>query len=108
LIEECLKHASPHAVSLICGDMLDFARTVSKTRNALTHMKGESDGPFNIHQASALSLPLTYKLTVLFCILEAQWLQLPLDNLPTMLANNDMARAAQRPLPTDGGGSNRL
>ena len=99
LVEECLKVAPPYAVSLLCGDAAKFSRIVAKTRNALTHLQADNDDNFDLNRASRLSLYLTYKLTVLFCILEAQWLKLPLDNLATMLANNDMAIGAQRPLP---------
>jgi hypothetical protein len=99
LIEECLKGAPPYAVSLLCGDAAKFSRIVAKTRNVLTHLQTEKDDKFDVHRASNLSFYLTFKLTVLFCVLEAQWLQLPLDNLPSMLANNSMAIGAQRPLP---------
>jgi hypothetical protein len=99
LIEECLKRAPPYAVSLLCGDVENFARIVTKTRNVLTHLQTEKNDKFDLHHASNLSFHLTFKLTVLFCVLEAQWLELPLDNLSNMLANNSMAIGAQRPLP---------
>ena len=69
----------------ICGGEIDnFTRLVADTRNALTHMQGSRR--LTLDHASRLSLYLTIKLTVLFCILEAQWLGLPLDNLEGMLA----------------------
>jgi len=98
LVIEALKHAPEYALSRICGDISEFARTVSKVRNTLTHMDPDNDGQFSVERASRLSLPLTIKLTVLFCIIEAQSLGLPLDNLKSMLDNNVMARMACRPL----------
>jgi len=68
-----------------------------KTRNVLTHMQGSKKLP--LETASYLSLFLTYKLIVLFCIHACVSAGLPLDNLGMMLGNNEMARTACRPLP---------
>jgi hypothetical protein len=100
LVAECLKAVPQLALLKICRDTDNFARTVSKVRNTLTHMDPDPEGKFSIEYASQLSLPLTIKLTALFCIIEAGSLGLPLDNLESMLANNNMARMACRPLPT--------
>jgi hypothetical protein len=68
LVAECLRTAPEQALSRISGDINSFARMVSKVRNTLTHMDPDNDGQFSIERASRLSLPLTIKLTVLFCI----------------------------------------
>jgi hypothetical protein len=86
------------ALSEICGDVEQFVSFVVKTRNVLTHMQGNKK--FSLEMASYFSLFLTYKLTALFCIHECTSLGLPLDNLAGMLANNEMARFARRPLPS--------
>ena len=99
LVEECLKVAPQYAVSKLCGDAIKFAKVVSDTRNLLTHFDFEDDEKDDLYRASRVSLYLTYKMTVLFCILEAQWLGMPLDNLPMMLENNNMAIGAKRPIP---------
>jgi len=99
LVDECLKTAPPYAVSKLCGDATKFARSVSNTRNLLTHFDFEDGRQDDLYRAFRVSLHLTYKLTVLFCILEAQWLRLPLNNLPMMLANNTMAIGATRSIP---------
>jgi len=96
MVEECLKLVPPLAVQQICGDPSKFARLVARTRNALTHL---DDEPSAIDDASRTAFWLTDKLAVLFCILEAQQLGLPLDNLASMLVNNETAMAAQRPSP---------
>ena len=85
------------AVQILCPDVDKFVAAVVKTRNVLTHMRGQKSFP--IERASNVSFFLTYKLIVLFCIYESVILGLPLDNLQTMLGNNDMARAAAHMLP---------
>jgi hypothetical protein len=85
------------ALDLICGDVSQFARTIGNVRNVLTHMEGNKK--MTIEEAGHLSLFLTYKLLVLFCIHACVVMDLPLVNLPMMLGNNRMARAASRPLP---------
>jgi hypothetical protein len=85
------------AVQTLCPDVDVFVAAVVRARNVLTHMDGNKKLP--IEKASYLSLFLTYKLIVLFCIYDCVELGLPLDNHPMMLANNHMARAASRPLP---------
>ncbi len=99
LVEECLKTAPQYAVSKLCGDATKFAKVVSNTRNLLTHFDFEHDKKDNLYRAFRVSLYWTYKMTVLFFILEAQWLRIPLDNLPMMLENNTMAIGAKRPIP---------
>jgi hypothetical protein len=99
LVEECLKTGHQYAVSKLCGDATKFAKVVSDTRNLLTHFDFEEDEKDDLYRAFRVSLYLTYKMTVLFCILEAQWLRIPLDNLPMMLENNTMAIGAKRPIP---------
>jgi ApeA N-terminal domain 1 len=99
LVEECLKTGPQYAVSKLCGDATKFAKAVSNTRNLLTHFDFEDDERDDLYHAFRVSLYLTYKMTVLFCILEAQWLRMPLDNLPMMLENNRMAIGAKRPIP---------
>ncbi len=99
LVEECLKAAPQYAVSKLCGDPTKFAKVVSNARNLLTHLNFEDAEKDDLHRASRVSLYLTYKMTVLFCILEAQWLRIPLDNLAMMLENNHMAIGAKRPIP---------
>jgi hypothetical protein len=94
----CLKAAPRYAVSKLCGDATKFAKVVSDTRNLLTHFDFEEDENDDLYRAFRASLYLTYKMTVLFCILEAQWLRIPLDNLPMMLENNTMAIGAKRPI----------
>ncbi|MGB8413080.1 MAG: HEPN domain-containing protein [Candidatus Binatus sp.] len=85
------------AVQVLCSDVNDFVTALVDARNVLTHMQGRKNLP--IEKASYLSLFLTYKLIVLFCIYECAAIGLPLDNLPTMLTNNEMARAAAHGLP---------
>ncbi len=85
------------ALDKICGDVPSFVSAVAKARNALTHMQGSKKLP--LEAASYLSLFLTYKLVVLFCIHACVSAGLPLDNLGMMLGNNEMARTACRPLP---------
>jgi hypothetical protein len=85
------------ALDLICGDISEFVTTTTKVRNMLTHMEGSKK--MSIEKADRLSLFLTYKLLVLFCIHACVVMDLPLGNLPMMLGNNRMARAASRPLP---------
>src|ERR1700738_5247499 len=85
------------ALDLICGDVSEFVRTIGTVRNVLTHVEGQKK--MSIEKADRLSLRLTYKLLVLFCIHVCVVMDLPLGNLPMMLRNNRMARAASRPLP---------
>ncbi len=85
------------ALNVICGDMAKFISMVVKTRNALTHMQGSKK--LSLEMASHLSMFLTYKLIVLYCIHACVSMGLPTDNLPMMLANNALARVASRPLP---------
>jgi hypothetical protein len=99
LVEECLKAAPQYAVSKLCDDATTFAKVVSDTRNLLTHFDFEDDEKEDLYRAFRVSVYLTYKMTVLFCILEAQWLRIPLDNLPMMLESNHMAIGAKRPIP---------
>lgn len=99
LVEECLKTAPQYAVSKLCDDATKFAKAVSDNRNLLTHFDFEEDEKDDLYRAFRASLYLTYKMTVLFCVLEAQWLRIPLDNLPTMLENNRLAIGAKRPIP---------
>jgi hypothetical protein len=87
----------PLAVQALCADVDKFVMAVVNARNVLTHMQGRRNLP--IEKASYLSVFLTYKLIVLFCIYECGTLGLPLDNPPTLLANNNMARAAAHGLP---------
>lgn len=96
-IENTLKTIPQLALDHICGDRLGFTSAVVKARNVLTHMQGNKKMPIEV--ASYLSLFLTYKLIVLYCIHACVLLGLPTDNLPTMLANNSTARTACRPLP---------
>jgi ApeA N-terminal domain 1 len=97
MLREVISKIPPLAVQALCPDVDGFVTTVVKVRNVLTHMEGKKSLP--IETASYLSIFLTYKLIVLFCIYDCVVLGLPLDNLPMMLANNDTARAALRPLP---------
>ena len=85
------------ALNLICGDVSEFVRTIGNVRNVLTHMEGKKK--MSIEKADRLSLFLTYKLLVLFCIHVCVVMDLPLGNLPMMLRSNRMARVASRPLP---------
>jgi ApeA N-terminal domain 1 len=85
------------ALKAVCQDVPTFVSTVVSVRNVLTHMQGSKKMPFE--NASYLSLFLTFKLIVLFCIYACVSMGLPLDNLVMMLANNAAARAACRPLP---------
>lgn len=86
------------ALNPICGNIEDFVTTVVRVRNVLTHVQGTDKMP--MEKAGYLSLFLTYKLIALFCIHACVNMELPLDNLPMMLANNRMAHWALRPLPT--------
>jgi hypothetical protein len=97
LVREVITKIPARAVQVLCSDVDKFVTAVVNARNVLTHMQGRKNLP--IEKASYLSLFLTYKLIVLFCIYEFVSLGLPLDNLPTMLANNHMARAAAHELP---------
>jgi hypothetical protein len=85
------------ALNQVCQDVPAFVSAVVRVRNVLTHMQGIKKMPIEV--ASYLSLFLTFKLIVLFCIHACVAMGLPLDNLGMMLANNSMARAACRPLP---------
>lgn len=85
------------SIGALCQDIEGFVSAVVNVRNVLTHMEGKKN--LSIESASYLSLFLTYKLIVLFCIYDCLSLGLPLDNLQMMLGNNDIARAALRPLP---------
>ena len=85
------------SISEICGDVPRFASIVVKTRNALAHMQGGKK--FALEYAYRLSLPLSFKLAVLFAIREAQRIGMPMANLDSVLANNEEARAARQPLP---------
>jgi hypothetical protein len=85
------------ALNRICQNVPAFIPAVVSVRNVLTHMQGKKK--MSIGAASYLSLFLTYKLLVLFCIHACVAMGLPLDNLDGMLANNRMARAACRSLP---------
>jgi hypothetical protein len=84
-------------LELICGDVSEFVRAIGNVRNVLTHMEGGKK--MSIEKAHRISLFLTYKLLVLFCIHACVAMDLPLGNLPMMLRSNRMARAASRPLP---------
>jgi hypothetical protein len=97
MVRAIIGEIPPLAVQVLCPDVDGFITAVVKVRNVLTHMEGKKKLP--IENASYLSLFLTYKLIVLFCIYDCVALGLPLNNLATMLANNEMARAATRPLP---------
>ena len=88
----------PLALKQICGNVEDFVTLVVRARNVLTHMQGTDKMP--MEHAAYFSLLLTYKLIVLFCIHACVLMELPLNNLPIMLANNRMARWAGRALPT--------
>ena len=85
------------ALNQVCQDVPAFVSAVVRVRNVLTHMQGIKKMPIEV--ASYLSLFLTFKLIVLFCIHACVAMGLPLDNLGMMLANNSMARSACRPLP---------
>ena len=97
LVENTTKKVPELALNSICRDKPEFISVVVKTRNVLTHMQGNKKLPLEV--ASYLSLFLTYKLIVLYCIHACISMGLPTDNLATMLANNAMARMACRPLP---------
>jgi hypothetical protein len=97
MVREVISKIPPPAVQALCPDVDGFVTTVVKVRNVLTHMEGKKSLP--IETASYLSIFLTCKLIVLFCIYDCAVLGLPLDNLQMTLANNATARAALRPLP---------
>ena len=97
LVENSLSSMPPLALDKICGDVPAFVSNVVRARNTLTHLQGSKK--LSIESASYLSLYLTYKLIVLFCIDTCMSVGLPLDNLDAMLANNEMARTACRALP---------
>jgi hypothetical protein len=97
LVENTLSSMPPSALDKICGDIPTFVSNVVRARNTLTHLQGSKK--LSIESASYLSLYLTYKLIVLFCIDTCMAVGLPLDNLDGMLANNKMARIACRALP---------
>jgi hypothetical protein len=97
LVENTTKKIPELALNCICGDVPKFISAVVKTRNVLTHMQGDKKLPLEV--ASYLSLFLTYKLIVLYCIHACVSMGLPTDNLSLMLANNAMAHMACRPLP---------
>jgi len=96
-VENTLSSIPQVALDRICGDVPTFVSNVVRARNTLTHLQGSKKLP--IESASYLSLYLTYKLIVLFCIDTCISVGLPLDNLNVMLANNEMARTACRALP---------
>ena len=96
-VKNVIRKLPQPALDRICGDVSEFVRTVGRVRNVLTHMEGTKQMP--METAAYLSLLLTYKLLVLFCIHACVLMGLPLDNLPMMLLNNRMARWAIRPLP---------
>ena len=94
LVENTLSSIPPMALDKICGDIPTFVSSVVGARNTLTHLQGSKK--LSIEKASYLSLFLTYKLIVLFCIDTCISVGLPLDNLHGMLANNETARTACR------------
>jgi hypothetical protein len=96
-VENTIRKIPQLALNHICKDRPNFISAVVKTRNVLTHMEGNKQLPIDV--ASYLSLFLTYKLIVLYCIHACVSMGLPIDNLAVMLANNEMARTACRPLP---------
>jgi hypothetical protein len=96
-VENMIKNIPQLALDHICKDLSDFVSAVVKTRNVLTHMQGGKKLP--IERASYLSLFLTDKLIVLYCIHACISMGLPVDNLAGMLGNNAMARTACRPMP---------
>jgi hypothetical protein len=96
-VENMIKNTPQLALDHICKDPSDFVSAVVDTRNVLTHMQGKKK--LSIEVADYLSLFLTYKLIVLYCIHACTSMGLPIDNLAGMLGNNAMARAACRPMP---------
>ncbi len=99
LIAATLAHLPSPVAAAICGDQATFIKTVVAVRNVLTHMQGNRK--LSINRASYLSMFLTFKLMVLFCIYTCVELDLPLDDLQVVLANNTLASYATRPLPLD-------
>jgi hypothetical protein len=97
-VQNIIKGIPQLALDPICKDQSDFISAVVKTRNVLTHMQGVKNLPIEV--ASYMSLFLTYKLIVLYCIHACITMGLPLDNLDGMLGNNAMARRARLPLPS--------
>ncbi|MCK1422622.1 MULTISPECIES: HEPN domain-containing protein [unclassified Bradyrhizobium] len=97
-VQNMIKDIPQLALDQICRDRSDFVSAVVKTRNVLTHMQDGKNLPIEV--ASYLSLFLTYKLIVLYCIHACITMGLPLDNLAGMLGNNTMAQTACRPLPS--------
>jgi hypothetical protein len=97
MLAEVLDEIPEEVVKAICDDPDEFVKITVGVRNALTHMQGKSKLP--LATASYVSKFLTWKLIALFCIHD--WLRLgyPLDNIWMTLTNNELARAALRPLP---------
>jgi hypothetical protein len=65
-IKNMIKNIPQLALDHICKDLSDFVSAVVKARNVLTHLQGGKKLPIEV--ASYLSLFLTYKLIVLYCI----------------------------------------
>ncbi|WP_198164063.1 HEPN domain-containing protein, partial [Bradyrhizobium jicamae] len=97
-VQNMIKNIPQLALDHICKDQPNFISAVVKTRNVLTHMQDTKNLPIEL--ASYLSLFLTYKLIVLYCIHACITVGLPLENLAGMLGNNTMAQTACRPLPS--------
>jgi hypothetical protein len=97
LSQNIIREIPKVALDKICGDLTQFVAATKNVRNVLTHMEGKKKMPLDM--ADRLSMFLTFKLLVLFCIHSCAALGLPLDNLEMMLDSNPMARWASRPLP---------
>lgn len=99
MLENTLGQVPQLALDKLCADLPNFISATVDVRNVLTHMQGKKKMPLD--RAELLSLFLTYKLLVLFCIHSCAALGLPLDNLEVMLRSNRTALWAARPLPGD-------